>query len=210
MFTNKPKHIQDITTCTTANTGLQFILFFWSFGWISWLLSAVLVLWLNKHTQHEGLGGRLAQLVERASHVQRLCPHCRGPGLESRPGRPLPHLDTLPHLAALKHPWYVISQNTWCQNYLSSNRLLPLFCHGDLPTNMLFGNISSISSIVDLAPHMSKRGAREMSCCTCAQWKRKNQTTHNHKGGVRSGFGHTGIVWTWYDDKDRVRSWYLD
>ena len=28
---------------------------------------------------------RLAQLVEQASHVLRLCPHCRGPGFDSWP-----------------------------------------------------------------------------------------------------------------------------
>ena len=32
------------------------------------------------------LGRCLAQLVERASHVQRLCPCCSSPGFESRPG----------------------------------------------------------------------------------------------------------------------------
>ena len=34
----------------------------------------------------EILGHRLAQLVERSSHVQRLCPRCRSLRLESRPG----------------------------------------------------------------------------------------------------------------------------
>ena len=29
---------------------------------------------------------RLAQWVERASHIQRLCPRCSGPGFDSRPG----------------------------------------------------------------------------------------------------------------------------
>ena len=29
---------------------------------------------------------RLAQLVEQASHVQRLCPHCSGPGFDAGPG----------------------------------------------------------------------------------------------------------------------------
>ena len=32
------------------------------------------------------LGGPLAQWVERASHVQRPCPRCSGPGVESWPG----------------------------------------------------------------------------------------------------------------------------
>ena len=35
-----------------------------------------------------GLGLRLAQLVEQASHVQRLCPCCSGPGFDSRPHSP--------------------------------------------------------------------------------------------------------------------------
>ena len=32
------------------------------------------------------VGRCLAELVERASHVQRLCPRCGSPGFESQPG----------------------------------------------------------------------------------------------------------------------------
>ena len=37
----------------------------------------------------------LAHLVEQASHVQRLCPRCGGPGFESRPGCPWPRVSLI-------------------------------------------------------------------------------------------------------------------
>lgn len=50
----------------------------------------------------------------------------------------------------------------------SKKYLLPLRCHGDLPPKRLLGvNTSSMSSIVDLTPNMSKSGARELSRQTC-------------------------------------------
>ena len=39
-------------------------------------------------TKKHKVGHRLAQV----SHVQRLCPHCSGPGFESRPGIHLLHV----------------------------------------------------------------------------------------------------------------------
>ena len=40
----------------------------------------------QKCTEEETMGCCLVQLAEQASHVQRICPCCSGPGFESQPG----------------------------------------------------------------------------------------------------------------------------